>query len=244
MRVRLPANPVTYLLFGALWVGLTGWGAGGARRQTEERVNAAKAFAGAKEQVEGWVWFTYDDPDGGYNVGYRYRLPSGQVYEGGYPSKQRVASGVPLQVAYAVADPMVSRAVGWDSSGFDTFPIEWFAVGMGLLGFVLIGKFGMDQADASRGVRLLFLFLAPSLFVAGALYGLSQTREMYTLQIGDEAWSSPSFDGESNLPSPPVRLSSEGLWVGEHSYGSVPNRSHVWVRGEEVLVNGVVTPRL
>ncbi len=237
--MEVPRNAGAYFAFGVLWVGFAGFWTGGAHRQTQEATKAVDALARGKAQADGWVWFTYDVTEGsGYDVGYNFRTPTGQIFTGSFPSNRRYPTGAEVRVAYATSDPMVSYEIGRGGLDESTFPIEWFGLAMGLLGLFLMGKYAMDQANASSAVKRAFVFVASAAYVGGAVLGLGQTWEKYTLQVGEEAWSSASFDNESYISGPPVKLSNGGLTVDGRSYGPVPDHAHVWIRDDGVYVNG------
>lgn len=143
-----------------------------------------------------------------------------------------------IPILYAKADPMISHPVAKPPTLDSAAPMEWIGVGFGLLVATLMAFGGLKKLGMSATAIMLFFLLCGSFFLLGLpLGGLIKSGESYTVQVGDGAFSSPSFN---NWHPGGLDFTINGgvlSYLG-HRY-DLPHHAHVWFRDGQVLINGV-----
>lgn len=240
--MEVPRNATSYFLFGVFCVGFSGFWTGGAHQQTLAASRDAAVFAKGAERTEGSTRAVYDRTEGGgFDVDYNFRTADGRIYAGTFQSRRRPGEGETVEVEYARSDPAVSREIHANSPANTIPPIEWAGLGLGAVILVLMTKFAFDQVGASASVRGAFVGTCLAAYAGGLFWGSGMRQVRYTVQVGNEAWSSPSFTNDF-IPGVKLRLEGGRLRVNGRDYGSVPNHAHIWVRDDGVHIDSSQAP--
>lgn len=234
--MEIPRNATSYFLFGMAWVGFAGFWTGGAHRQQSAASENRAAFERGSLQADGIVTSAYrtGKNNQSWDVSYNFATPEGEVYEGDFRSDDPRTEGSVVHLLYAKSDPTVSRVPPADLPG--SAPFEWFGAGFGALGLFLMAKFAFRQVDAAQGVKIAFVICASTAFGVGMVLGLRLEQVRYTVQVGDRAWSSPTFSDTQRYMGIEVHLDETGLKINGQSYGIVPNHAHVWIKPDGVVI--------
>lgn len=234
---ELPNTPATFFIMGPLMEAFCGFwtaGAHGARVAAQEDLDTlAKGAAPAKAVV----YTSYREGGNTYDTTYNFKVPTGQAYDGEYRADQKMQEGQTIPVLYAKADPTISHPTFKPLSLDASAPMELIGVAFGTLLVVLMAFLGLKSTGVSRTAVTFFILLCCSFFVLGMPFGgLINSGERYTVQVGDNAWSSSSF-GSWHPDGVDFKIDNDVLVYSGRSY-PLPHRAHIWFKDGQVLING------
>ena len=236
--IELRPTPFNAAWFGCLFVGVAGFMSGSLEKDRRNLEFESTELALDAKDIDGVVVSSQHRKSGKYEVGYTFTLATGQVYQGEYDFSETRNPGTPLKVVYAEHDPIVSRPKGQPPSRGQSdlaFIPPIFAV-IGIAGMTLI----MRRNQIATGTTVAWIVVWASAFGLAYFITAAHHDEKYCIQVGQEAWTMPSltycFNGVN------MSNSAEGLTVNGVKYGPVPDRAHVWIRDDGVLVNNRLAP--
>ncbi len=237
------AKPLT--LTGAVFAGLFvsvffGFWCGGAHAMGVQAAQNAAVFAQGTATVPGVVTGEYRS-DSDHKMGYSFALKSGQMFVGQYTAKDYRPAGAPVQVEYAVHDPMVSHVVGQPPPGPQPL---WFELAGLVMGVVILAGILVRMAQLGAPVVAVLGFTVLCLACGAAMVGVGgsvMSGRHYTVQVGDQAWTTDGSQREVTQGAT-MQVKDGQLTVNGRGFGPVPDRAHLWFRNDGIFVNGRLVP--
>lgn len=177
----------------------------------------------------------------GQTVYYQFGIPDGEQFQGTYDTNEEggFPPGSMVQVLYAPDDPMVNRKA--DDKPFSGWTFAMISGGMALVVPVLI-LFTRNKSGAPspinkwRGMAILGVAFAVG-YGLGMLIPL-EFGNTYTVQQGSSVFSGMGVESAGGSGYRSVSIEHDDLRVDGRLYGVLPNHAHVWVKPDEVLING------